>query len=204
MNLAELAIKLYNLGLIKIGQFILSSGIKSPFYIDLRELIGYPQLMKKVANLILREARKKCSFEVLVGIATGGIPLVAYMSCIGEIPMAYVRREEKKYGTGKILEGFVSNRKVLLIDDVATTGRSLERAVNVIRDNDGLIEHAFVVIDREQGARERLKKIGVKLHSLLTVTDLFRILHKNSLISDEKYEEIMSYIDEYRRKIGEG
>ncbi|MHA1615973.1 MAG: orotate phosphoribosyltransferase [Candidatus Njordarchaeales archaeon] len=195
MNLEDLAVKLYNLGMVKIGDFILSSGIRSPFYIDLRELIGYPKILKDIAGLILTEAKKRTVFEVVVGIATGGIPLASYISCIANIPMAYVRKEEKKHGTGKLLEGFVVDRKVLLVDDVATTGQSLERAVNVVRDNGGTIENAIVVIDREQGAKERLRRIGVNLFSLLTAKELFEILMQKGIISRNKYEEIIEYIN---------
>ncbi len=181
MRKDELALKLYNLGLVKIGRFKLSSGLESNYYIDLRGLVNYPSFLKEIASMIYDIAREKGSFDVVAGIATGGIPLVSFISCMYEIPLAYVRRERKAYGTGRRLEGNVSSKKILLVDDVATTGGSLEEAIKVIRDNGGEVKHAIVVVDRMQGARERLMKLGVELLFLINVNELFSSLEKHGI-----------------------
>ncbi len=178
MDKEELILKLYELGLIKIGRFKLSSGLESNYYIDLRELVSYPRLMKSIALMIYDLAKTRYRFDVVAGIATGGIPLASFISCIHEIPMAYIRRERKMHGMQKLIEGNVASKKVLLVDDVATTGGSLEDAVKTIREFKGEISFAIVVVDREQGALERLGKLGVELLSLVKAREIFSVLER--------------------------
>jgi len=181
MHKEKLILKLYELGLIKIGHFKLSSGLESNYYIDLRGLVSYPDLLKSIATMIYDLAREHYSFDVVAGIATGGIPLTSFISCIYSIPMAYVRREKKTYGTQKLIEGDVSSKKVLLVDDVATTGGSLEDAIRIIRDNGGELSIAIVVVDREQGASRKLRNLNVQLLSLIKAKEIFSTLEKHGV-----------------------
>ncbi len=194
MNKEDLALELFRLGLVKIGKFRLTSGLESPFYIDLKGLIGYPALLREIATMLFNTAKEKCTFDTVVGIATGGIPIVSFISCLFNIPMAYVRKEKREHGTMKLVEGDIRKKRVLLVDDVATTGGSLEKAVKVLRGNEGLIDYAIVIVDREQGARKRLSALGVKLLSLLTARELFQILWKRNIISRDTYELILNHI----------
>lgn len=174
-------LKLYELGLIKLGRFKLSSGLESNYYVDLRGLVNYPNLLKSIAMMIYELAKSHYHFDIVVGIATGGIPLTSFISCIYSIPMAYVRRERKTYGTQKLIEGDVSLRKVLLVDDVATTGSSLEEAIKTIRDHKGELSAAVVIVDREQGASRRLRDLNVQLLSLIKAHEIFSTLEKNGI-----------------------
>ncbi len=194
MNKRQLAEILYELGLIKIGSFKLSSGKQSPFYIDLRRLIEYPQLLKKIARALFERAKSRYEFDVVAGVATGGIPIAAYISCLFEIPMAYIRKKEKKYGTEKIIEGDVKNKRVLLVDDVVTTGASLEHAAKAIRESYGQINYALVIVDREQGGKDRLNKINVILDSLITAREIFEVLFQEGKIEGKIFEKIMKYL----------
>jgi len=171
--------------------------LESPFYIDLKGLIGYPALLREIATMLFNTAKEKCAFDMVVGIATGGIPIVSFISCLFNIPMAYVRKEKREHGTMRLVEGDIRKKRVLLVDDVATTGGSLEKAVKVLRGNEGLIDYAIVIVDREQGARKRLSALGVKLLSLLTARELFQILWKGNIISRDTYELILDYIKKY-------
>ena len=197
MNKEDLALELFRLGLVKIGKFRLTSGLESPFYIDLKGLIGYPALLREIATMLFNTAKEKCAFDMVVGIATGGIPIVSFISCLFNIPMAYVRKEKREHGTMRLVEGDIRKKRVLLVDDVATTGGSLEKAVKVLRGNEGLIDYAIVIVDREQGARKRLSALGVKLLSLLTARELFQILWKRNIISRDTYELILNHIKKY-------
>ncbi|HFC49558.1 MAG TPA: orotate phosphoribosyltransferase, partial [Thermofilum sp.] len=88
-------------------------------------------------------------------------------------PLIYVRKERKEHGTKKIIEGdFKPGAKVLVVDDVATTGGSILRAVNALRSAGLVVEHALVVVDRLEGAEEALSRVGVRLFSLVTLKDL--------------------------------
>lgn len=194
----DLSLLLFENRLIKIGSFKLSSGIISPFYIDLRGLISYPKVLKKIAKMILDLVSVKTNFDVIAGIATGGIPLAAFISSISEIPMAYVRKEKKEHGLEKLIEGIVDNKRVLLVDDVATTGASLEYAINVLRDNGAIVDHAAVIVDREEGAKERLERIGVKLLSLTTAKEIFTDLYTLRVINKETFQRIITYLNRKR------
>ena len=194
----DLSLLLFENGLIKIGSFKLSSGIISPFYIDLRGLISYPKVLKRIAKMILDLVSVKTNFDVVAGIATGGIPLAAFISSISEIPMAYVRKEKKGHGLEKLIEGIVNGKRVLLVDDVATTGASLEYAINVLRQNGAIIDHAAVIVDREEGAKERLERIGVKLLSLTTAKEIFTDLYTLRVIDKETFQRIITYLNRKR------
>lgn len=193
----KLILKLYEIGCLKFGKFKLSSGIESPFYFNLRILPMYPTIMKNVAKLAL-EVLSKETFDLVVGIATGGIPLAAYISCLGDIPMTYVRKEEKKHGLQRLVEADVNGKKVVIIDDVATTGSTLLKAVKSVQHAGGIVKACFVVIDREQGAKERLSRENIRLISLLTTTEIVDTLRQEKMISDNMAEIVINYIKRVR------
>ncbi|MEM0057123.1 MAG: phosphoribosyltransferase family protein, partial [Candidatus Geothermarchaeota archaeon] len=110
-------------------------------------------------------------------------------------PMIYVRKAPKQVGTGKLIEGEVKEGDVVVvIDDVATTGGSLIRAVKSIREEKGIVRSAVVFVDREQGAKEALKQLEVELIAIFTVTQLFESLFKKGYIDAEVYNKVMRYI----------
>lgn len=187
----QLTLALYRKNMIKFGQFQLTSGKSSPYYIDLRKLISFPQLMKKVAKMFLA---RKSDVDVVVGIATGGIPLSSFISAMGDIPGAYVRKETKEHGTSKSVEGVVQGKKALLIDDVTTTGGSLLHGVTTLRRNNAIIEDAFVVVNREEGAVELLKEHDVALHALLNISTMIEILDEEALIERAESQAVKTYL----------
>jgi orotate phosphoribosyltransferase len=193
-----LSVELYKLGMIKIGEFTLSSGLKSPFYIDLRRLYNYPTLARRIAQELLGKIPEDL-YDVIAGVETAGIPLATYMSCLSNKPLAYVRKERKEHGTKSAVEGDVKGRRVLVVDDVATTGSSLHKAILSIKEAGGIPVLAAVVVDREQGARELLKIHGVELVSLITATEMFRELYLKGYINVETYLDIVNYIREFKR-----
>jgi len=191
-----IAVELYRRGMVKIGRFKLSSGIKSSFYIDLRRLYMYPELARAVV-LELAKVVKLDDVDVIVGVATAGIPLAAYMSCLTGKPMAYVRSEQKNHGTNSLIEGDVHGLMALILDDVSTTGSSLLKAIKAVREAGGTPVRAGVIVDREQGAREALFMHGVELYWLLTARELFEYIYGNGLITGEQYRELIEYLDKY-------
>ena len=191
--------ELYRIGVVKVGRFVLSSGIESPFYINLRILPSFFQLFKKIVDLVIDKFRDVIySSDVIVGVATGGIPLASFISCLSGRGLGYVRGKEKGYGVSGMVEGVVDGKKVLIVDDVATTGSSLLNAFNVLRENNADVIGALVLVDREQGAKEKLEKAGLKFYSLWRVREIFEILAEEELIDMRSYKEIMSYLDSFR------
>lgn len=192
----QLALTLYRKNMVKFGEFKLTSGKSSPYYIDLRKLISFPKVMKKVAKMFLARINEA---EVVVGIATGGIPLSSFISAVGEIPGAYVRKETKEHGTSEQVEGVVNGKKTLLIDDVTTTGGSLLHGITTLRENNAIVEDAFVVVNREEGAVETLKAHNVALHALLNISTMLEFLDEEDLIEREEYQAVKTYLYNQRK-----
>lgn len=188
-----LALELYKLGMLKLGKFKLTSGIDSPFYIDLRQLYSYPGIIEKLIDelqLLIDWNR----YDVIVGIATSGMVLATFLACKLRKPLSYVRIERKAHGTQTLVEGVLSSKYCIIIDDVATTGGTIEYAYRAIKDARGMPITALVIVDREQGARNRVESLGLKFYSYITASEMFKYLYKNNFIDERQYIEIIEYI----------
>jgi orotate phosphoribosyltransferase len=193
-----LAVELYRRGMVKIGEFTLSSGIKSPFYIDLRRLYSYPELARRVVSELASRIPMD-RVDVIAGIETAGIPLATYLACITNKPLVYVRKERKQHGSGSIVEGNVHGMRVVVVDDVVTTGNSFLKAINNLREEGGLPVLAAAIVDRGQGARRLLMDHGVELVSLTTAIELFRELYLGGYIDADTYASIVNYIKSFNK-----
>lgn len=159
------------------GEFRLSSGKVSDVYVDLRKLYSHPREVKIVAEELAKHA-SSVGCDVIAGIETGGIPLATMVAFILDKPLIYVRKKPKEHGTQKLIEGDASLGGLsLIVDDVATTGSSLIRAVNALRESGFYVENALVVVDRGEGAEQALKGLGVNLRSLTTLKDLLQAMN---------------------------
>lgn len=180
MEKEELVEALISAGALKFGKFVLSSGRESNYYVDLRIIPSFPDLFSEVIEAYVSMI-SPYDFDRIAGIETAGIPIATGVSLKTKIPMIYVRKEAKKHGTGKVVEGVVhEGDEVALVDDVITTGASKVRAINALRALGVKVEHVFVLVDREEGGRERLKQEGCELHAYLKASDLI-----------EKWEEFL-------------
>ena len=192
----------------------LHSGLWSPFYIQLRVLSSFPETLKLVGNalsiLIKEEAP---SVNRLVGIAFAGIPIATAVSLESGIPACHtrkilgVRTEEDlyeaigKYGQHSLMEGEVQDGDVLcLVDDLVTgmesklVGRAQVLAELKKRDiSDVSVDDIAVIIDRQQGARERAKNMNIRLHSLIDLVDEGLPLIQDSM-SEEEYQIVSDYL----------
>ncbi|MEM1532793.1 MAG: orotate phosphoribosyltransferase [Desulfurococcaceae archaeon] len=193
-----LPIELYKYGMIRFGRFKLTSGIDSPYYIDLRRLYSYPKLAKRVALEIIERFNVVREVDAIVGVATAGIPLATYIAALSEKPLAYIRSERKAHGMESLVEGDVAGRKTAIVDDVATTGGSIERAWNALTSAGSKPIAAIVIVDREQGARERLSRLGLKFFSLTTAREIFSELCKAGIIDESLLRELIEYMEKAR------
>lgn len=173
--------------MLKFGEFELTSGKTSAYYIDLRRLISYPRLMKKIAKMIIEKVEQ---FETVAGIATGGVPLSSFVSAVGNIPGAYVRKKEKGHGTSKAVEGEVKGNITLLVDDVTTTGGSLSYGIKMLRDNEAIVNDVLVVVDRQEGAEKKINDSSVTLHALLTISEIVKYLQEENLLKDNERDSL--------------
>ena len=179
--------QLYKLGIIKFGEFTLSSGKKSTFYINLRELPSYPELFRCIMEKLLGKIDVK-PYDAICGIATGGIPFAAYIAFKYKKPLIYVRKKRKEYGAEDLIVGKASGKHVLVVDDVATTGRSLIHAINVLRENGALVDKVAVIVLRNKKAIDDLNKLSVKLQYLYYAGELIEVLYREGLIGKKNYK----------------
>jgi len=194
MDLEDIIVEMYRRGMIKFGRFLLSSGKESPYYIDLRILPSFPDLYRNIMEYMVKLANR-IDYDVIAGIETSGIVHAAYLGCLLNKPIAYIRKKPKGHGTKSLVEGLINGRRVLLIDDVVTTGNTLIKAIKSIRDNGGIIEDALVIIDRCEGASERLVDYGVRLQYILSSDLIMNTLLKHEVIDEEMYMRVKMYME---------
>jgi len=171
-GLDELADGLLEAGCVKFGKFTLKSGLESPIYIDLRQLITFPGLLKKVGAAYL-PILYKLEFTRLAGLPYAAIPIATAISLQGGWSMIYPRKEAKTYGTKAEIEGlYTAGEQVVVIDDLATTGGSKFEAIEKLSAVGLIVKDVVVLIDRESGASRSLAEAGIRMHSVFTLTEL--------------------------------
>lgn len=195
-EVGKIAAELAKHGCVLVGEFKLSSGLKSPYYIDLRTLPSYPELFELVTDAYVFLLKKtRIAFDRIAGIATAGIPIATLVAYKLKKPFLYVRKENRAHGTQRLVEGVADvGDAVILIDDVATTGGNLRWAIEALRERGAEVNHAMVLVDREQGAKEKLEAIGVRLLPIMTSSKLMEELHSRGIISIDEYKKIVRYI----------
>jgi orotate phosphoribosyltransferase len=147
---------LHKIESLKFGSFILASGNKSNFYLDLRLIPSHPELFEITGNLLVSKTND-LDFDIIVGIPTAGVPFASYIAIKHKKPLIYLRKETKGYGMKKKIEGIsVNNKKILLVDDLISSGFSKEFAIKNIRDEGGIVENILVIIDRRANENDIL------------------------------------------------
>jgi orotate phosphoribosyltransferase len=156
---------------VKYGKFTLSSGKESNYYVDMKRAITDPEILLKVAEII-SDKMDNLEVDKIAGPILGAIPVVTAVSIVSSIPMLMIRKAKKDYGTSELIEGdLLEGDKVIVLEDVTTTGNSLINAVKAISENGGIVEKAFVIVDRNEGAIDNLKREGIDLEPIVSVND---------------------------------
>jgi len=154
---------------VKYGEFELSHGGTSDYYVDKYLFETDPDCLQLIAEAFAEEVGD----EKLAGVALGGVPLVAVTSVETGTPYVIARKQQKDYGTANLVEGRLDEgEEVVVLEDIATTGQSAADAVEALRDAGATVNRVLVVVDREEGAAENLADYDVELESLLTASEL--------------------------------
>lgn len=178
----------------KIGSFTLKSGKQSPFYIDLRNLVSFPQLLSQVA-LAYINILKKLQFNRISAIPLASMPIATAISIQANIPMIYPRMSAKKHGMSKNIEGsFNRGDRIVLIDDVITTGKSKFEAADILIQSGLIVKDLVVLIERGKEGRKELAKAGINLHAAMDVQEIIEICSQLAIINDKQYSEIMEFL----------
>ena len=194
----EFATFLYQNGAIKFGNFKLSSGKDSPYYIDLRIVPSFPHQFRKMIKTLQSSISEKIgmdSFDYIASVPTSGLVIASALAIETVKPLIYIRQKPKDYGTENVIEGKITEgSRVLLVDDVGTTGLSLLNAIKALKASKMVVTDAFTIINRFEGARELLASENVRLYEITDIIALSSILHKAGLLDDEIFERIKKQI----------
>lgn len=188
---------------LKFGEFVLTSGKTSPFYIDMRLFISYPDIFNRLCEIYFKMIKKeKLEADKIAGIPTSGLPIATLISYKLRLPMIYVRKEPKSHGKTRMIEGVLNpNDKVVLVDDLVTSGKSLIKAARAIREDKGIVKHAVALLDREQGGRENLDKERIELHTVVSINQLLDTFRNLGYINESDYHLSKKYIQKEKSQV---
>lgn len=176
MDKNEIISLLKECGAIKYGKFILTSGATSDYYIDIKKASTNPLILKKIIKEISKYSK---NYDYIAGMELGAVPLIVALSLETNIPYIIIRKNKRDHGTSKQIEGDdVNNKKVLIIEDVTTSGGSVIESIRILKRNNAILDKVIVVVDRENGAKEKVRDLNLELISLLSKSE---ILNKNCL-----------------------
>jgi orotate phosphoribosyltransferase len=153
------------------GEFLLRSGRISNEYFDKYRFESDPQLLRAIAQALAPTLPPDT--EILAGLELGGVPLAVMLGQVTGLPTAFVRKAAKPYGTRRVAEGSeVDGARVVVIEDVVTSGGQVIASTEDLRGLGAIVEHALCVIDREAGGADALAEAGVVLRPLYTMSEL--------------------------------
>ena len=196
----EFAIFLYKNNIIRFGNFTLASGKNSSYYVDLRLIPSYPhqfrKMIKNLQNLIVEKTGLD-DFDCLASVPTGGLVVTSALAIEIVKPLIYVRSKPKEHGTTKSIEGKISaGMKVVMVDDVMTTGTSVLNGINQLKEAGLLVSDLYVIINRLEGGDKALSDIGVQTHQLTDILEITDILFQEKLIDKEIFEKIKNQVSQ--------
>lgn len=180
--------------------FITTAGWASPVYIDMRKVIAFPRLRRRLIDFATKAIERDIGYEsldVVAGGETAGIPYAAWISDSLMLPMQYVRKKPKGFGRNARIEGDLTDGgRVLLVEDLATDGGSKKDFVQALRDSGQRCDHVFVFFfyDIFAGAREELAGLGIGLHYLATWRDVLAVAREHGYFPEKALNEIEAFI----------
>jgi orotate phosphoribosyltransferase/uridine monophosphate synthetase len=195
-----LADTLFQLDAVQFGDFTLGrTTVGSPVYINVRRLIGHPSALWRAAHVIHEEILALQAmrnpqvhpFDLVAGVPLGGLHIATAYSLTAKVPMIYLHPDRE----GSEIEGvYQPNQTAIIMDDLVTGGGSILETAEKLRENGLYVRDAFVLIDRQVGARERLQRAGINLRSCLTLEVILNHLRYTGKIPEDWYKRSMDFL----------
>ncbi|RJS79022.1 orotate phosphoribosyltransferase [Candidatus Bathyarchaeota archaeon] len=194
----EICKVLNKIGALQFGTFKLTSGKISPYYIDLRVVPSFPDAFKEICDFYISFIQENVgvkNFDRIAGVPVAGIPFASIIAYNFEKPFLYIRKGARLHGRQRRIEGVITpGDRVLLVDDLVTTGLSLRNAAKAVTAEGGIVTDAVVLLDREEGGKDNLKKDGVKLHAMLKISEIANRLYEIGAIDKEQLKTILRQV----------
>jgi len=194
----EIAKILHKIDALKFGLFKLTSGKVSPYYIDLRIVPSFPDAFRQICDFYGEAITSQIglkSFDRIAGVPIAGIPFASQIAYNLKKPFLYVRKGVRLHGRQRRVEGIlISGDRVLLVDDLVTTGLTLKKAAEAVTAEGGIVKETVALLDREEGGKEKLAKSGIQLHALLKISEVANALYEIGAIDEQNLKTIMKQI----------
>jgi orotate phosphoribosyltransferase len=189
-RLNDIAEGLVKVGALQFGTFTLADGRDSSYFVNLRGLASYPGVYGAVVDAVAEQVEKKApKADALCAVPLGGMLVASPVAVALRKPLVYTRlekRENERLVEGEVRPGW----NVVIVDDLATSGKTILSAADRIEDEGGKVTSAVVLIDRLEGAREKLSKRGITLHAVTDMMELADTLYSMELISKDNLKAI--------------
>ncbi len=194
----DLIKRLFEIKAIQTGEFKLVSGIMSPVYIDLRRIISFPEVYQYIVDLLGQEIAGY-DFHHIVGVPYAALPLASGIALLYHKSMIMPRKEIKDHGTPCAIEGvFNKGDTAIIVEDIVTSGASIERTIETLKQAGVSAQDVIVFMDRQQGAEKRLAKKGVTLRSVCKLSDALSTLQQEGYLDESAVTKITNFINEHQ------
>ena len=196
----KLVLDLFKNKIIEFGAFKLKSGPISPYYIDIRKLVSYPELLKKVVAAYWSLV-KNLKFNRLAGVPYAALPTASVMTVLYNVPMVYTRKEQQKHGITKLVQGeYKKGETVVIIDDIITTGASKLMVIKPLEKSGLKVKDIVLLIDRENGGKEIIEKEGYRLYTVYLMSDIIKFLLTKKKITKNIYNKCINFMEKTRKE----
>jgi len=198
----KVANALYASGCLKFGTFKIKSGAMSPYYIDLARVLSAPQQLTTIAEVAaekIKQIMAEDKVDKLASIELKGALIVPSIACKLNLPCVIVRKEAKAYGvTGRIAGADVNKGdNILFFDDVISEGLSKVEGIKPLQELGANVRQLLVVVNREQGGKENLEKLGYHVQAIAKISEIVESLYKQKRISKEQADKVLDYLKQF-------